>query len=93
MLTGPDPAGPDPAGPEPAGPEPAGPDPAGPDPAGPDPAGERCLLAGLWREARLLGAVAHGALTPLGRALLDDPATLPASLSAAAEERPTIPRW
>ncbi|SDY70666.1 Helicase conserved C-terminal domain-containing protein [Micromonospora pattaloongensis] len=34
------------------------------------------LLAGLWEEARLLGIVAHGALTPLGRALTDDPAAL-----------------
>jgi hypothetical protein len=28
------------------------------------------LIGGLWREACLLGVVAHGALTPLGRALL-----------------------
>jgi hypothetical protein len=28
------------------------------------------LIAGLWQEAGLLGVVAHGALTPLGRALL-----------------------
>lgn len=33
-------------------------------------AGEPVLLDGLWREAHLVGALAHGALTPLGRALL-----------------------
>ncbi|GAA4681076.1 helicase-associated domain-containing protein [Phytohabitans rumicis] len=30
------------------------------------------FLPGLWREAHLVGAVAHGALTALGRALLSD---------------------
>lgn len=30
------------------------------------------LPTAAWREARLLGLVAHGALTPLGRALLED---------------------
>ncbi|MEV0392643.1 helicase-associated domain-containing protein [Polymorphospora rubra] len=34
------------------------------------------LAAGLWREAQLVGVVAHGALTPLGRALLHAPDTL-----------------
>jgi hypothetical protein len=33
-------------------------------------ADEPALLDGLWREAHLVGALAHGALTPLGRALL-----------------------
>ncbi|GAA4161225.1 helicase-associated domain-containing protein [Phytohabitans flavus] len=32
--------------------------------------GDAALLDGLWREAHLVGALAHGALTPLGRALL-----------------------
>jgi hypothetical protein len=31
------------------------------------------LVAGVWREASLLGIVAHGMLTPLGRALCRDP--------------------
>jgi hypothetical protein len=34
------------------------------------------LLDALWQEARLIGAVAHGALTPLGRALVDADADL-----------------
>jgi hypothetical protein len=38
------------------------------------PARQHPVLASLWREAQLVGAVAHGTLTPLGRALLDDPA-------------------
>jgi hypothetical protein len=33
-------------------------------------ADEPALLDGLWREAHLVGALAHGTLTPLGRALL-----------------------
>jgi len=33
-------------------------------------ADEPALLDGLWREAHLVGAMAHGTLTPLGRALL-----------------------
>lgn len=36
------------------------------------------LVAATWREAALLGVVAHGALTPLGRALLADAAVLSA---------------
>ncbi|MGN9912083.1 helicase-associated domain-containing protein [Phytohabitans sp. LJ34] len=42
-------------------------------------ADEPALLDGLWREAHLVGALAHGALTPLGRALVAG-----ASLDAAA---------
>ncbi|GLH95853.1 hypothetical protein Pa4123_11250 [Phytohabitans aurantiacus] len=44
---------------------------------------EEPLLDALWEEARLVGAVAHGALTPLGRALVDDDQ---AGLAGAAEE-------
>lgn len=33
-------------------------------------ADEPALIDGLWREAHLVGALAHGVLTPLGRALL-----------------------
>ncbi|MEH1128506.1 helicase-associated domain-containing protein [Micromonospora sp. CPCC 206061] len=40
------------------------------------------LLDALWEEARLIGAVAHGALTPLGRPLVDERA----SLAVAAED-------
>jgi len=36
------------------------------------------LPAALWAEAGLLGLVAHGALTPLGAALISEPATVPA---------------
>ncbi|MCW6006971.1 helicase C-terminal domain-containing protein, partial [Micromonospora sp. CPCC 205371] len=43
---------------------------------------EEPLLAALWEEARLVGAVAHGALTPLGRPLVDGSA----SLAAATDE-------
>ncbi|MEV1288670.1 helicase C-terminal domain-containing protein [Micromonospora sp. NPDC049679] len=34
------------------------------------------LLTGLWQETQLIGVVAHGTLTPLGRALRHAPATL-----------------
>lgn len=44
------------------------------------------LITGLWREAHLVGAVAHGALTALGRALLDERPTRDADLLAAADE-------
>jgi hypothetical protein len=41
------------------------------------------LLTALWRETRLLGLVAHGAVTPLGRALIDGD---DAALTAAAHD-------
>ncbi|HET8680281.1 MAG TPA: helicase C-terminal domain-containing protein, partial [Micromonosporaceae bacterium] len=46
------------------------------------------LVSATWQEAALLGVVAHGALTPLGRALVADagaPAGGSASLAATAE--------
>lgn len=46
---------------------------------GTDDEARRDLLASLWREAGLLGVVAHGTLSRLGRALLDDPAGLDAT--------------
>ncbi|MGI5213917.1 helicase C-terminal domain-containing protein [Plantactinospora sp. CA-290183] len=50
-------------------------------PSGPGAARPAALPTALWREAGLVGAVAHGALTPLGRALLDD---LPGGTGGAA---------
>ncbi|BCB85014.1 hypothetical protein Psuf_023270 [Phytohabitans suffuscus] len=44
-------------------------------------ADDPAVLDGLWREAHLVGAVAHGALTPLGRALLTG-AALDTAISA-----------
>lgn len=44
------------------------------------------LITGLWREAHLVGAVAHGALTPLGRALLDERPTRDGDLLSAAHQ-------
>ncbi|MDQ7904847.1 helicase-associated domain-containing protein [Phytohabitans sp. ZYX-F-186] len=53
-------------------------------------ADDPALVDGLWREAHLVGALAHGALTPLGRALLDGAALeeaisalLPSAVAAA----------
>lgn len=40
------------------------------------------LTDGLWREAHLLGALAHGAATPLGRALTGEPAELAVAAGA-----------
>lgn len=42
------------------------------------------LATALWREAQRLGVVAHGALTPLGRALLRDGADHPDDVAATA---------
>ena len=50
--------------------------------AGPDPATRLGVLTSLCQEARVLGAVAHGALSGLGRSLLDDPGALPAAAEA-----------
>ncbi|MFC4107369.1 helicase-associated domain-containing protein [Micromonospora zhanjiangensis] len=49
---------------------------------GSEPDTRLAVLAGLAREARALGVVAHGALSTLGRALLADPGSLPATAAA-----------